>query len=348
MKSSKLGSLRKDLEMLTFGDLQKAARGTVNKTNAQSVLGAVEIYGEKFGLNKPHREVQFFAQLMHESGEFRYDKEIWGPTPAQERYDVRTDLGNTKAKDGDGKKYMGRAGIQITGKANYEEFTEWCRKNIDKDAPDFVKYPEKINTDPWEGLVPIWYWTTRNLNKYADRGDIEQITKAINGGLNGYDDRINKYVRLALTQLGYSVNGLEAFQRDHGVKVDNDPGPRTRSALHTALVKLTPGELAKPSVQVAPVTEKIVETKTVETEVAVPVTPPSMEAPWWKSKEVLGPLISVGGIGGATTFFEKFGSIPVENLAVILGFVTAALIGTLLYLKHRDRQAVKTEVKRIG
>lgn len=331
--------------MFTLQDLQKAAKGTVNKTNASSVLNALVLYGYKFGLNKPHREVQYFAQLMHETGEFRYDKEIWGPTPAQKRYDTRTDLGNTPAKDGDGEKYKGRGPIQITGKSNYAEFRDWCRKNFNGDGPDFVKYPDKINTDPWEGLVPIWYWSSRNLNKYADIGDIETITKKINGGLNGYEDRVQLYERLALVKLGYSPNQLEVFQKDHGLAVDGVPGPKTRAALHKALVDLTPGEMAKPTVQVAPVTEEIVKVEEVKT--PVPVTPPSLEGPWWQSKEVLGPLVSAGGIGGVTAFFEKFGAIPLGNLIVILAFVTIVLIGALLYFRHRDRQVVKQEVKKL-
>ncbi len=47
-----------------------------------------------------------------------------------------------------------------------------------------------MNTDPWEGLGPLSYWSTRKLNRYADQGDVENITVKINGGLNGYDDRL--------------------------------------------------------------------------------------------------------------------------------------------------------------
>ena len=82
--------------MIDVGMLRKAAKGPINESNARSVIVSLERFGSKVGLDQPHRYVHYFAQLMHESGAFRYDKEIWGPTPAQKRYDTRTDLGNTR------------------------------------------------------------------------------------------------------------------------------------------------------------------------------------------------------------------------------------------------------------
>ncbi len=90
-----------------------------------------------------------------------------GPTDAQKRYDTRTDLGNTPQVDGDGKLYLGRTSGQLTGKGNYQAFCDWCvtRK---LNPPDFVAKPDLLNNDPWEGLVPTWYWQSRNLNRWAD------------------------------------------------------------------------------------------------------------------------------------------------------------------------------------
>lgn len=237
--------------------IRRIARDKMTKAavaNAKSVLVALDDYGARFGLNQPHRVAQYLAQIMHESGEFRYDREVWGPTPAQKRYEGRADLGNTQP--GDGKKFAGHTGIQITGRANTREFRDWCRKHVSADAPDFEENPKLMNTDPWEGLGPIWYWDTRKLNKYADQGDIEMITKRVNGGLNGYADRLELYTRAALVMLGYAVNDVKDFQKDVGLFVDGDPGPRTRAKLHEKLVRLTDKVFRNKDVQSAPVTEE--------------------------------------------------------------------------------------------
>lgn len=218
----------------------------------RSIVKSLDRFGVRFGLGVPHRLAQYITQLAHESGRFRYDREVWGPTPAQRRYEGRKDLGNTQP--GDGSKFRGRTPIQITGRANTTEFRDWCREK-GVNPPDFVEKPGLMNTDPWEGLGPIWYWETRKLNRYADSGDIEQITKRINGGLNGYADRLECYTVTALVLLGYPVtakrimHSIKAFQavaQDNGwlpkdrdgapSQIDGDAGPKTRTAMHMALV----------------------------------------------------------------------------------------------------------------
>lgn len=261
------------MSAITAQQIRMSAKRKVNEDNLKSVMVALDRHGESLGLHKPHRLVQYLAQLMHESGEFRYDREAWGPTPAQKRYDTRTDLGNTPAVDGDGHLYRGRTAGQITGKANYTAFRDWCiAKRLN--PPNFVKSPDLVNTDPWEGLVPLWYWDSRALNTWADQGDIETITKRINGGMNGFDDRCNYLERLSLVALGYAPTGIREFQAKakaagtYTGQVDGDVGPKTRAALHAALVSLTPGAAASPAVQRAPVMDhKIVVPVAVEDEV---------------------------------------------------------------------------------
>ncbi|MEC5293124.1 hypothetical protein VSX64_20625 [Aurantimonas sp. C2-6-R+9] len=105
-------------------------------------------------------------------------------------------------------------------------------------APDFAETPALMNTDPWEGIGPIWYWSTRNLSRYADANNIEMITRRINGGLNGYADRLRMYERSALVLLGRKLEAgaVKRFQTDRGLTADDIVGPATRAALHKALV----------------------------------------------------------------------------------------------------------------
>lgn len=322
------------MSAITAQQIRSAAKGPVNESNLRSVLVALERYGDMFGLDKPHRLVPYFAQLGHESADFRFDREIWGPTSAQERYDIRTDLGNTPERDGDGRKYAGRTAMQLTGKYNYRLFRDWCRRQ-GLDCPDFVADPDAVNRDPWEGLVPIFYWSERDLNQWADQGDIETLTKKINGGKNGFADRIDRYARLALVVLGYRADNVMQFQLHNRLDVDGDVGPKTRAALHKALVALVPGEAAKPEVKVAPVTEAV--------PVPVPVTPPSLDAPWWKSKEVIVPAVS----GGGASILTAIGGIPWQNLLIVL-LALGGIAAFLYWRKNADRKAVAKQVERMA
>lgn len=304
---------------LTFDHIRRASLNAPKEPNARAIIVALDRYGARFGLDQPHRLAQFLAQLMHESLGFRYDREVWGPSAAQQRYDVRTDLGNSPARDGDGKLYMGRTGIQITGKANYAAFRDWCRANIDPKAPDFVATPDRVNTDPWEGLAPIWYWSTRKLNRAADEGDAEMITRKINGGLNGYDDRLRRLARVSLVLLGYGPEEVERFQRDAGVNlVDGVAGPKTRAALHQALIRLTAGAAARPEVKAAPVVE----------EKPVAVAPEQIDKPVTQTTGFWAWLSQLGGLGGlaGATWLGDWRIIA----AIFIGLVVVAGVGLLL------------------
>src|SRR5690606_25494086 len=74
---------RREMKMLTEAMLRAMARGQPNAANLNSVLVALQKYGQNVGLEKPSRIAQYLAQVLHESGSFRYDRELWGPTPAQ-------------------------------------------------------------------------------------------------------------------------------------------------------------------------------------------------------------------------------------------------------------------------
>ena len=277
---------------LDIARLRKIAGGKPKTSNMRSVLLALGEYGPQFGLDHPHRLAQFLAQMCHESAGFRYDRELWGPTAAQKRYDIRTDLGNTKARDGDGSKYRGRTAIQITGKANYSEFRTWCRKHISRDAPDFVVDPDKANIDPWEGLGPMWYWETRKLNRYADRNDIEMVTRRINGGLNGFADRLRFYTRAALVLMGYDpkdVTGFQQIAKSRGTYkglIDGAAGPQTRAALHMMLAEQSPV-----TTTASPVVDEVEKEK--------PVLPDAVERSVRQKTGLWGWLATIFSGGGA-------------------------------------------------
>ncbi len=184
----------------------------------------------------PHRLAQLLPQVLHESMAFRYVREIWGPTSAQLRYEGRADLGNVRA--GDGKLFIGRDLIQCTGRSNYRSLTDWVHANLDPDAPDFEENPELLEQPEWLGIAVIWYWTTRVSASYVEAGNIEMITRQINGGLNGYTDRLQWFDKTALVLLGYGRDHVRAFQSAAGIAVDGVSGPKTRAAMHEALMAL--------------------------------------------------------------------------------------------------------------
>ena len=126
------------------------------------------------------RLAAFIAQIGHESGQLKYVKEIWGPTAAQARYEGRADLGNTVP--GDGSKYRGRGLIQITGRANYTA----CGEAL---GLDLINNPQLLEQPQYAAMSAAWFWSTRGLNTLADQGQFVKITRRINGGLTGQDDR---------------------------------------------------------------------------------------------------------------------------------------------------------------
>lgn len=135
----------------------------------------------EFGIDSPARQAAFLAQIGHESGGLKYTTEIWGPTPAQSRYEGRKDLGNVQV--GDGIRYKGRGLIQTTGRANYAATGRAL-------GIDLIANPEQLAEPVLSARSAAWFWQSRKLNAFADSGDFLTLTRRINGGLNGLDDRM--------------------------------------------------------------------------------------------------------------------------------------------------------------
>ena len=145
-----------------------------------------------YAIDSPKRQAAFIAQVGHESGRLVYVRELWGPTPAQERYEGRADLGNTEK--GDGFRYRGRGLIQVTGRINYQR----CGNAL---VLPLVDHPELLEQPGNAAQSAAWFWNTHGCNALADLMDFGSITLRITGGLNGADDRNNLW-KMARVSLG--------------------------------------------------------------------------------------------------------------------------------------------------
>jgi putative chitinase len=176
--------------MLTTRQLQ-SIMPAVPAARREAFLPFLQAAMTEFAIEAPARAAAFLAQLAHESGQFRYMEEIWGPTPSQRRYEpvstLAANLGNSEA--GDGKRFKGRGPIQITGRANYRRFGDLLGVDLVSDPPR-AAFPELAFR------IAGLFWSKKGLNELADRATPEafrEITRRINGGFNGLEDRQKFY-----------------------------------------------------------------------------------------------------------------------------------------------------------
>lgn len=164
-----------------------------------------------FNINTPLRVAGFLAQVGHESGGLTRMRENlnysadrlrkvfpkYFPTDqlalAYERQPQKIGarvyanrLGNGPEGSGEGFLYRGRGLIQLTGKATYQEFADAIRQPL-------ANIPAYLETQDGAAVSAGWFWSTRNINTPADRGDIVGMTKLVNGGTNGLDERTALY-----------------------------------------------------------------------------------------------------------------------------------------------------------
>ncbi|HCO68227.1 MAG TPA: chitinase [Dysgonomonas sp.] len=147
--------------------------------NRNKYLPFINQYSGLYGVDTYERMCAFLAQVGHESGQLRYVEEL----ASGEAYEGRKDLGNVRT--GDGLRYKGRGLIQITGRENYTKLEkEW--------GIDLLNNPRLLCEPEYAVLSAYWYWKDRRLNRYAtlDESDFRKLTKLINGGYNGYADRL--------------------------------------------------------------------------------------------------------------------------------------------------------------
>lgn len=133
--------------------------------------------------DNPRRVSHFLAQAAHETAHFKTLVEYADGVA----YEGRHDLGNTEP--GDGPRYKGRGIFQLTGRANYRDIGRRIGVDLEAD-PGRAAEPEiSLKT-------AAAYWTARGINPLADGDhpeDVQNVTRAINGGLNGFDDRLAYY-----------------------------------------------------------------------------------------------------------------------------------------------------------
>lgn len=139
-----------------------------------------------------NRAAMWCAQIGHESAGLRYMEEIADGSA----YEGRQDLGNVHP--GDGRRFKGRGPIQLTGRHNYGVFSQWAHRAGYVGSPTyFVDHPGEVATPRWGFLAAAWYWTQArpDLNALADAGNVWDATQRINGGWNGWDDRLARWNR---------------------------------------------------------------------------------------------------------------------------------------------------------
>jgi putative chitinase len=202
--------------MLTIEQLQ-AIMPKLPAAKCTTLLPFLTAAVGEFGIETPARTAAFIAQLAHESAQFRFMEEIWGPTAAQRRYEPQTTLsatlGNTDTNDGF--RFKGRGPIQITGRANYRRFGDLL-------GLDLVATPEHAAQPEVAFRIAALFWSKKGLNELADRVTPEafkEITRRINGGFNGLAER-ERFYEAAKSVLGVAGPAVSRGAAPAEVNVD--------------------------------------------------------------------------------------------------------------------------------
>lgn len=149
------------------------------------VISQIPETAKKFNITTNLRLAHFLSQCAHESGEFKWVVEF----ASGKAYEGRKDLGNTEP--GDGPKFKGRGYIQLTGRANYKKFSQFC-------GEDCVKNPDLVATK-YPMMSAAYFFDSNKLWAICDKGsseaDVKAVTKRVNGGYNGLEDRQKHFTK---------------------------------------------------------------------------------------------------------------------------------------------------------
>lgn len=172
--------------------LSDAMGGRLSLDRYRQLLPAVTASLQACDCTNVNRIAMWCAQIGHESAGLFYTEEI----ASGAAYEGRADLGNTQP--GDGVRFKGRSWIQITGRSNYTRLSQWAfGKGLVPSATYFVDNPPALASDECAGLGAAWYWVVArpDINALSDNRDLVTVTKRINGGTNGLDDRQSRHNR---------------------------------------------------------------------------------------------------------------------------------------------------------
>ena len=200
--------------MITMDQL-KAVFPAIKPSCALGLIRAMDFYK----ISTPLQQAAFLAQCAHESREFTATEEnlnysadrllkvfpkyfksleqatLYARNPrAIASYVYANRMGNGAESSGDGFRYRGRGYIQLTGHDNYMQYAA-------ASATDALNNPSLVSDPDGAALSAGWFWSKNGLNQLADKEDMIGITKRINGGLNGLQERM-AYYHVARTELG--------------------------------------------------------------------------------------------------------------------------------------------------
>lgn len=189
-------------------EMMMAATPRTDKGRVDVAVRYLNQWAETFGINSDLRMAHFLGQVMHESDCLRaveenlnysangllrtFPRYFTAATAKQYAYKpakianrvYANRMGNGSEASGDGYRFRGRGFIGTTGKANYEAYakSDWC-------VGDLMSHPEWLASSPGDQKSAMFFWMKNGCNRFADADDIKGLTKSINGGLNGFEDR---------------------------------------------------------------------------------------------------------------------------------------------------------------